>query len=394
MSLLAWICLAGAAVGTGYQLFQLAAAVRFFRRARRRWGDPEVYTPPVTILKPLKGPGIDLYENLESFCQQDYPSYEIVFGVADPADPAVETVRQLQAAHPERRILLAIGERAGTNAKVANLVNMMPAARHDVFVLSDADIRVKPDYLRTMMKPLRDPAVGLSTCLYRGVGDAGVASLLESLFINTDFIPMVLVGDWLGIRTAYGASIAFTREALDAIGGFEAIRDHLADDYLLGSRIHGAGYEIAVLPYVVETVLDSTTLADVWRHQLRWARTYRACQPVGWFAAIVTHATFWGTASVIATGGAPIGWQALGIAVAIRLGSLLAIMRLLREPETPRHLGLVPVKDLLYSTVWLATWFGRDVLWSGRRFRVEADGRLVPQDAGTASPAAEPERSH
>jgi len=393
MSPLAWVCLVGAGVGVGYQLFQLAAAVRFFRRARRRWGDDGVYTPPVTILKPLKGPGIDLYENLESFCTQDYPDYEIVFGVADPTDAAVETVRRLQAAHPERRIALTVGERAGANAKVANLIQMMQATRHDVFVLSDADIRVRPDYLRTLVKPLRDPKVGLSTCLYRGIGDFGLPSIVESLLINTDFIPMAMVGDWVGIKNAYGASIAVTRRALAEVGGFEGIRDHLADDYLLGNRIAAVGYDLAMLPYVVETVLDSTSLGDVWRHQLRWARTYRACQPAGWFASIVTHGTLWGVLTVVATGGAAVGWQVLGLVIATRLGSLLGIMRLLKERDTPRHFGLVPLKDLLFSAVWIATWLGRNVVWSGRRYRVEADGRLVPLGGDDLPDAAAPQRS-
>lgn len=378
MSFLAWTCVVLAGIGVGYQGFQLVSAVRFFRRARRRWGDGGVHTPPVTMLKPLKGPGIDLYENLETFCTQDYPDYEIVFGVADPDDPAVEIVRRLQQAHPERRIALAIGERGGTNAKVANLINMLPAATQDVFVLSDADIRVRPDYLKTLVKPLRDPKVGLSTCLYRGIGDFGLPSIVESLLINTDFIPMAMIGDWIGIKMAYGASIAFTRTALERIGGFESLRDHLADDYMLGNRIAAAGHDIAILPYVVETVLDSETLGDVWRHQLRWARTYRACQPVGWMAAVVTQATFWGGMAVIATGGSPIGWSMLGLVTAARLGSLLVIMRLLDEPDTPRHFGLIPLKDLLTTAVWIASWLGRSVVWSGRRYRVESDGRLVP----------------
>lgn len=378
MSVLAWTCITLAGIGVGYQGFQLVSALRFFRRARGRWGDDGVHTPPVTILKPLKGRGIDLYRNLESFCVQDYPEYEIVLGVADSNDPAIELVRRLQAAHPERRIVLAVGESAGANAKVANLINMLPSARHDVFVLSDADIRVRPDYLKTLVKPLRDPKVGLSTCLYRGIGDFGLPSVVESLLINTDFIPMAMIGDWIGIKMAYGASIAFTRTSLERIGGFESIRDHLADDYLLGNRIAAATFDIAILPYVVETVLDSKTLGDVWRHQLRWARTYRVCQPLGWMAAVVTQATFWGLMAVLATGGAPIGWTMLGLVTAARLGTLLAIMRLLEEPDTPRHLGLIPLKDLLTTAVWIASWLGRSVVWSGRRYRVDGDGRLIP----------------
>jgi len=383
---LAWTCVVLAGIGVGYQGFQLVAAIRFFRKARRRWGDDGVHTPPVTILKPLKGRGIDLYRNLESFCLQDYPDYEIVFGVADSDDPAIEIVRRLQAAFPNRRIALTVGERAGTNAKVANLINMMPATRHDVFVLSDADIRVRPDYLRTLVKPLRDPNVGLSTCLYRGIGDFGLPSIVESLLINTDFIPMALIGDWIGIKMAYGASIAFTRAGLDRIGGFESIRDHLADDYLLGNRIAAAGHDIAILPYVVETVLDSETLGDVWRHQLRWARTYRACQPAGWMAALVTQATFWGLMAVVATGGSSVGWSMLGLVTAARLGALLVTMRLLGERDTPRHFGLIPLKDLLTTSVWIASWLGRSVVWSGRRYRVDRDGRLIPL-GGDALPA-------
>ena len=391
MTTVLWVCLGFAGVAAGYQLFQLAAALRFFRRARR-WRDQRPFTPPVTVLKPLKGPGIDLYRNLETFCDQDYPEYQIVFGVAHADDPAVEIVRALQQAHPARQIVLTIGESTGTNAKVANLVNMMRAARHDVLVLSDADIRVRPDYLRTLVAPLADEHIGLTTCLYRGVGDFGLPSVIESLLINVDFIPMAMVGDWVGIRNAYGASIALKRAALAGIGGFEAIRDHLADDYQLGNRIDAAGWKLAVLPYVVETVLDSQTLGDVWRHQLRWARTYRVCQPVGWFCSIVTHATLWGVLSVVAAGGAAVGWTALGLVMATRLATLLGIMRLLREPETPRHFGLVPLKDLAFSGVWIASWLGRSVVWSGQRYRVDPDGLLHPLGApAQATPAPQPQ---
>jgi ceramide glucosyltransferase len=395
MTTLLWLCLGLTGVGVGYQLFQLVAALRFFRRARRRWDGRSSFTPAVTVLKPLKGPGIDLYRNLETFCDQDYPDYEIVFGVAQADDPAAAIVRRLQEAHPDRQIVLTVGEATGANAKVANLVNMMRAARHDVLVLSDADIRVRPDYLRTLVRPLADDGVGLSTCLYRGVGDFGLPSVVESLLINVDFIPMAMVGDWVGIRNAYGASIAMKRQALADAGGFERIRDHLADDYQLGNRIHAAGWELAVLPYVVETILDSATLGDVWRHQLRWGRTYRACQPIGWFCSIVTHATLWGVLSVVTAGGAAIGWTALGVVMATRLATLLGIMRLLRETDTPRHFGLVPLKDLAFSAVWIASWLGRSVVWSGQRYRVDPDGLLhplgpAPQVTGAPQPQAWP----
>ena len=215
MSILGAAILACATVATGFQFFQVAAAWRFLRRARRgRWAGA---LPPVTVLKPLKGPGVELYENLASFCRQSYPSYQIVFGVANAHDPAVAVVQRLRRDFPERDIVLAVGSGRGTNRKVANLEHMMPHARHDVLVMSDSDIRVRPDYLRTLVGPLADPAVGLTTCLYRGRGHFGLPSIIESLFINTDFVPNALVAQWVQpFRYAFGASIAVKRAALPA----------------------------------------------------------------------------------------------------------------------------------------------------------------------------------
>ena len=379
MNAITVIVLACSAIATVYQVVQVVAARRFLARSRPvRDG----HTPPVTILKPLKGPGLDLAANLETFCRQDYPAYQIVFGVEDPSDPAVEVVRSLMRRFPDQDITLSVGHEEGANRKVASLVHMMRHARHDVLVLSDADIRVRPDYLRTLVAPLADPAVGLTTCLYRGRATLGLPSLVESLFINTDFLPMVLMAQWVQrFRYAYGASTAFRREALAGIGGFDALRDHLADDYLLGNRIADAGWRLLLLPYLVETVLDSRTLNDVWRHQLRWARTYRVCQPFGWFVSLVIHTMLWGVAAVFATGGSAVGWIALVAAVTSRLGSLRVILGMLGDTATVRNLWLVPLKDLAYSAVWVASWLGRDVVWSGQRLRVLPDGRMIPVDA-------------
>jgi ceramide glucosyltransferase len=372
------IVLACSAFATVYQLVQIAATRRFLGRSRP---PQEGHTPPVTILKPRKGPGLELAANLETFCRQDYPEYQIVFGVEDASDPAVEVVRSLMRRFPDRDITLSVGHEDGANRKVASLVHMMRHARHDVLVLSDADIRVRPDYLRTLVAPLADPAVGLTTCLYRGRAMLGLPSLVESLFINTDFLPMVLMAQSVQrFRYAYGASTAFRREALDGIGGFEALRDHLADDYLLGNRIADAGWRLLLLPYLVETVLDSRTMNDVWRHQLRWARTYRVCQPFGWFVSLVIHTMLWGVAAVFATGGSAVGWLALIAAVTARLGSLRVILGMVGDTATVRDLWLVPLKDLAYSAVWVSSWLGRDVIWSGQRLRVLPDGRILPVD--------------
>ena len=387
MSVLVAIAVAGTAIATAYQLFQLLAAATFFRRARRRAARARDYRPAVTILKPLKGSGIDLYANLASFCRQDYPEYQIVCGVSDPHDPAIAIVERVQKDFPARDIVLSIGDHPGANRKVASLCHMIQHAKHPVLALSDADVRVRPDYLRRTVAPLANPTTGLTTCLYRGRGFFGLPSVIESLLINCDFVPMVLAAHLLGQRNALGASLVFKREALEAMGGFASIADYLADDNMLGEGIKGAGYTVELLPYVVETILDSTTVADVWRHQVRWARTYRVLQPVGWFSSVITHSVTWGVATVLATGGSAIGWLALAGAIAVRLGTLRAIMRMLRERDTPRHLWMVPLKDLGFTAVWLASWLGRDVVWSGARLRVQSDGRMVPLDG---APAASP----
>jgi ceramide glucosyltransferase len=389
MSFVVACVLACSVVGTGYQLFQLVAAAAFFRRARRRAARTKDFRPPVTILKPLKGRGIDLYANLASFCRQDYPEFQIVCGVADPDDPAIEIVRKIQRDFPSRDVVLSVGERPGANRKVASLCHMMERAKYDVLALSDADVRVRPDYLRRTIAPLAKPKVGLTTCLYRGRGFFGLPSIIESLLINCDFVPMVMTAHYIGQRNALGASLCFKRAALDAMGGFPRIVDHLADDNLLGEGVKQAGYTVELLPYVVETILDSTTVADVWRHQLRWARTYRVLQPIGWACSVVTHATTWGTAALVATGASPLGWAFFVAAIVIRLGSLRAIMRMLHERDTPRHLWMVPLKDLGFTAVWLASWLGRNVVWSGQRLRVQRDGRMVPID-GAPSPHVEP----
>jgi ceramide glucosyltransferase len=192
-------------------------------------------------------------------------------------------------------------------------------------------------------------------------------------------------------RYAFGASIAFRREVLERIGGFASLADYLADDYLLGNKVARAGSRLVLLPYIVETVLDSATLGDVWRHLLRWSRTYRAQRPVSWFFTVLTHATLWGTIAPVVTGGSAAGWAAFVGAVGARLVSLAGILRLLGDSETPHHLWLVPLKDLGSSLMWAAAFLGRRVNWSGRVLRVMRDGRMVQVSPATAPAPVEAE---
>jgi ceramide glucosyltransferase len=376
--------LACALIAGGYHLFEWFAAWWFFRRSARtlRALPPGTPLPLVTVLKPLKGPGIDLYENLASFCRLDYPAYQIVFGVEDARDPAVAVVQQIRRDFPACDIVLSVGLLPGANRKIANLRHMMRQAHHDLLVMSDSDIRVRPDYLRAMVAPLvdpeADPRIGLTTCLYRGAGRFGLPTVLESLFINTDFMPMVLSAQIVDrFQYAYGASIAFRREALERIGGFAALADYLADDYHLGNKIARAGYRLVLLPYTVETVLDSVSLRDVWRHLLRWSRTYRVSRPLSWFSAVVTHAMLWGCLALLVTRGSALGWAAFAWALGCRLIGLVGVLRILGEQDTLRWLWLVPPKDLFNSLMWAAAFLGNEVRWSGQRLRIRRDGRMV-----------------
>lgn len=375
MTLIASLVLVGAVAGGVFQLVSLWAARRLLAGGRPGSLAPR---PPVTVLKPVRGAGEGLYENLASFCRQDYPRHQIVIGVDDPSDPAVAVVRRLERDFPHLDIVLAVGSLPGANRKIANVLQMMRHARHDVLILSDADVRVRPDYLRSVVAPLADSRVGLTTCLYRAVGGRGLPALLESLLINAWFIPMALTSGLRPLRHAFGATIAVKREALAAVGGFGALRDHLADDYQLGHRVAAAGYRVRLLPYVVDTFIDSTTFADVWRHQLRWVRTYRVCQPLGWALSIVTHATLWGLLAVVVSGGAPAGWLALAALVGLRAATLVAMMARLGERRTVGGLWLVPAADLVSSALWAAGFLGRSVEWGGRTYHVRRDGSMVP----------------
>jgi ceramide glucosyltransferase len=367
---------------------------RFFRRPRRSHGGngEERKRPGVTVLKPLKGLDADLYHNLSTFCEQEYPEFQILFGVADADDPTVRVVRQLQAAYPGVDIGLVIDRRVyGTNYKMSNLHNMYRAAKHDVIVISDSDIRVGRDYLRRLTTELQDPGVGLVTCLYRAVNTGGSPTLVETLFINTDFAPMVLVARVVEQPSyAFGATMALRRSTLDEIGGFLPLANYLADDYHLGHCIAARGYRLVLSDVVVETVLALGSWRRLFDHQLRWARTQRNCRPGGHFASIVTHGTLWATLNLLYNHFSPLACLLAALVYALRIRTASAICnRYLQTPLTPAGALLVPLKDLLISAVWLLSFLGDTVRWSGHEFRVLKDGQMVlVTPAASAEPAA------
>jgi len=323
-----------AAIGTAGSLvfyFLSALGLASFlgdrRRKLRQAPRPENQLPAISILKPLKGIDPGIWESFCSHCEQQYPQFQIIFGVSDHNDPAVELVRKLQAKYPSLPIELIVCDRVlGANIKVSNLVQMLPAARHELLLVNDSDIRVPPDYLQKVIAPLADASVGLVTCLYRAstfVGSPTLGSRLEALGISTDFVPGVLSARFLekGLHFGLGSTLAFRRRDLVAIGGFEALLDYLADDYELGRRIAATGKKVELSAATVTTFLPAYTLRQFFRHQLRWSRTIRDARRWGYAGLIFTFGLPWALVTLLAARGAAWAWLLFGVTLAARLAA-------------------------------------------------------------------------
>ena len=356
----------------------VAAATRFARRGTTL--PPE--QPPVSVLKPLYGAEPALHENLRSFIDQDYPNRQIVFGVRNPEDGALPVARALVAERLEVDIDLVVDARAGGgNLKVANLINMLPAAKHDLLVFADSDMHVDSRYLATVTAPLRDPAVGLVTCLYRGLPAAGVWSRLGALHINFGFLPSALLGEALGTGGGcFGATIALRRGVLDRIGGLAVVRDELADDYRIGAAVRDLGLSTVLSPYVVETSVSEKNFKCLWRHELRWARTVRAMAPVGFAGSVVTHAVAIAGLAAIFSGLSATSLVFLAISCLLRWATAGAIARILRLPTA--GLWLLPLRDLLSFAVFVGSFFGRNVSWRDQLFHIAPSGRIIVERDG------------
>ena len=358
-------------------LYWLGALICVDLFGRRRSTAPRSSTP-VSVLKPLRGDDGQLYENLRSFCEQDYPRFEVIFGVEGLDDPAVAVVDRLIREFPHLELRLVVDDRAiGTNRKASNLANIIRQARHDTFIVADGDMRVAPAYIRTVVAPLEDRTVGLVTCLYYGVARRDVASRLNAMFINEWFLPAALVGARLErLRHAFGATIACRRDTLRAIGGFEAVADHLADDYMLGWLASRRGLRVALSPYLVENVVAERDLRSLFFHELRWARTLRTVRPVSYLCSLFTYgipvSLLWagvGTAGRVAlfTAGIHVGLRCLGRAMLYR-----SLGRRVEWSET----WLVPIRDTASFVLGVLSFLGQTVRWHDELFRVRRDGRL------------------
>ena len=369
------VAILGCLSSSVYYLICLWSARAFLRKGSEDANQPAEALPPVSILKPLRGTDPDIYESFRSHCLQDYPVYEIIFGVSDPADPAVASVQQLQREFSDRAIRLVVcPNKLGANVKVSNLEQMLPSAHYDHLVVNDSDIRVEPGYLSQIMASLADERVGMVTCLYRGVASPTLGSRLESLGISTDFCAGVLVARLLegGIRFGLGSTLAFRRGDLARIGGFRSIADFLADDYELGRRIAGLGLQVVLSDVVVETHLPAYDFRGFLSHQMRWARGVRDARLGGYIGLVSTYGLTWALLALIALHASPWSWAIVGVTVLLRLTSALAVgSAALKDRQLLRNLWLLPVRDLLAVGVWIASFTGHTVSWRGDRFELK-----------------------
>lgn len=362
-----WLALPALAAAAYYAL-AIVSAVRW-----RQWTvrpDAGVWTPPLSVLKPVHGRDPRFYEAILSHATQDYPEFELLFGLTDPNDPAIVDVERLRREFPARRIEIVIAETGAPNAKVGVMAELARHARHEVLLVNDSDILVSPGYFRTVVAPLRDPRIGLATCLYRAHSDSW-ASHFEALGIATEFAPSVMVARLLGqAEFALGSTMVFRADSLRRIGGFAAIAKYVADDYQLGFHIRQLGYRIEFAPVVVETDLGAGSWGHTWRHQLRWSRTIRVSRPAGYYGYVVTHATLWALVAFAAQ-----DWWAGAIALAIRMiAGVLVGRAILQDRAVLARFWLIPLRDLFGFAVWAAGAFGNRVQWRDRSLVLEPGG--------------------
>jgi ceramide glucosyltransferase len=403
-----WVLLFGCASASLYAMLA-AVAMPFFAARRGRTARAaaaasaasraaDVLTPfagvGVSVLKPLCGAEPRLYENLRTFCDQRHGNFQLVLGVSSPDDPAIAVVRRLQAAYPGHDIELAVDTRVhGSNLKVSNLINMAERARHELIVIADSDIAVEADYLDSVAAPLADPRVGVVTCLYVAQGVGGFWPRVGALFINEWFAPSVRVAHAVGSRRfGFGATLALRRATLERIGGFDALKDCLADDYWLAEHVRALGLRTVLSRVMVATDVIEPTFSALWQRETRWLRTIRSVNPPGFASLIITFPTPWLLAGAWLThslASAPFDGVHLWAALASGAGTAAGFAaRMLLHLRSARHertfwcdLPLVPLRDVLLMFQWLAAAFGSHVVWRGQRVRVDTS-------TSTAQPAA------
>lgn len=369
------VCTLVAIIGSVYALLAAFLVARFALRPKSILERSE----NVALIKPLSGAEPGLCANLGSFLQQNYPGeVKIIFGVQTAADPAIAVVRSLEEQFPAADIdLVASSRNAGGNPKISNVLNIFPRAPHDVLILSDSDMRVDNNYVRDVVATLQQPEVGLVTCLYRGCAIGGFWSRLAGAAVDQHFLPSVLVGVWFGLaKPCFGSTIAMRRSTLAEIGGFEAFADTLADDYAMGDAVRRKGLKVAIAPFTIGHTFSEDSFAALLAHELRWARTVRLVDPVGYAGSVITHPLPFALAALPLSGFNVIAWMIVLGTLACRLLVPLQVERLPGGGKS--SIWLTPLRDLLSFAVFVASYAPGAVSWRGRRYSVGADGTVKP----------------
>ena len=379
MKLLLALSACGITFSIVYYLAAIVTGLIFAHRSTSAPAPLPKIPPRVAFLKPLRGVSQHLRENVISFLEVAYARVEYIFGVDSYEDRAIDVPVSLRAPYQFANMTVVVGEEPGSsNRKIAKLIRMAERAsdKTDIFVLSDADISVERDHLTRIVSELAaNPKAGLVTCIYRGKAYESFASRMEALFINTDFAPQVILAEALEpMKYALGATIAVKREALEAMGGFRALKDLLADDFHLGSKVYEAGYKIELSSSIVTVACEDHNFSDFWNHQLRWARTYRHVRPLS-LATIAIHGPFWALLYLIANRFALHSFEPLALVLGLRmLMASIMIGKVLKHPQPLSDVFLIPFKDLVMTAIYFASLTGRTVKWGGRRFLLMAGG--------------------
>lgn len=373
--LFAVLCALGAIVGIAYTLTASVLVGRFFARQRRA----PLSFPGVTVVKPLSGDEWNLLQHLESVVEQDYPGpVQYLFGVHDAQDAALDAVQALCARHPHATIDVVVdGRLYGPNRKIANLVNMLDHARHDVLCFVDSDVAVDRDYLRQIVAAIQQPGVGIVTTVYRGMNAPGFWPRVSAALTNYHFLPGVVTGLAMGrARPCFGQTIAMTRSMLERIGGLAQFAWHLAEDHALGEAVRCAGAAVVIPPFVVRHACVEDTFAKLVAHELRWSRTIRAVDRSGHMGSVLMHPFALAILAVLLSGGVSAAWWLSGTALLAR--AVLVARTDRATGDDGDNLLWLPLWDIVQFMIYIASFWSSRVIWRGQCFRVDGSGLLSP----------------
>lgn len=374
-----------AAIPFIYYALALFSSGRFFRASRRPTGRNDRFTPPVSNLKPVRGLDPEAYQNFASYCRQDYPEYELIFCAGSPQDPAVPVIEKLIADFPDRRIRLVFSDgHTAVNDKVAKLRRLVDEAKYEVLVINDADVRVEPDYLRTVVAPLEDPNTGAVTCLYLSTDETNFVERLQTIGMLSDFYPGLLVAWKLdGVKFALGQTIVTTRTKIRNFGGYQSLENKPADDLLVGRLVAEQGCEVVLLPYAVNTVADFESLRGFLDKRARWMTVMRHMRPWGHLGLVFTFGLPWALTALAVRPTAAVAAAYLGGYCLFRCAMTWQIgERGLKQPGLWKKMPLIPLWDATAFAIWLASFFRKSILWRGVRYQIrEGMLTLAPSNA-------------